>query len=511
VLALSIIAVALVVYFDLASPFAFNDEWVYGWSVAHSRLPQVRLMPEQSATALVQVIWSALLSLGRSDLPVLRLTLLPFLALAAYSTYRCARLLGADEFWSRASGAAMLANPLVLTLGSSFMSDITYLALLLGAAWAGAAWVCQGRGRVALISLTFAAVLQRQQALAIPLAVTVGLVVGGRIKKREGRDVAALLALWTVDAISSVLPGLAGLTLPTQSFYVELAQKGTSPIHYIEPLLMVVPIIAFLLTPFAAGLILQSRRPPGSSRAAFVPPLLGGLGIAGMAYMLPHFMMPGNVWTARGFAPTLGGGKPIGMLLWLFLAWDLLVIGTVAASWLPNASRRFTGVGPGGIFLVALALSQLLPLFALPTTYYDRYFLPVAVPLLPIAAVVASRSARPGLAAAFAGAVMVFGVLTYAGFQQDYEAWQQARDAAARMAYAQAAPSDVSAGYEANGVYDDLPRINATGVLDRNRQDVVERKDAVIRLEWSRRSDPRPGVDYQSLLAPGRVVLVPRS
>jgi hypothetical protein len=224
--------------------------------------------------------------------------------------------------------------------------------------------------------------------------------------------------------------------------------------------------------------------------------------------MLPS-LMPGNVWTASGFTPTpIGGVKPIGMLLWLFVAWDLLVIGTVAASWWPNASQRVAGVGPGGAFLVALALSQVLPLFALPTTYYDRYFLPAAVPLLPIAAVVASRSVRPGLAAAFAAAIMVFGVLTYAGFQQDYEAWQQARDTAARMAYSQAAPSDVSAGYEANGVYDDLPMFDATGVHHTTGRDVHGPQEPLIRLEWSRRSDPRPGVDYRSFLAPGRIVLV---
>jgi hypothetical protein len=504
------VSVVLVVYFDLASPFAFNDEWVYAWSVAHSRLPQVRLMPEQAAMALVQVIWSAVFSLGRSDLPVLRLTLMPFLALAAYSTYRCARTLGADEFWSRASGAALLANPLVLTLGSSFMSDIPYLALVLGAAWAGTAWVCQGRGRVALIVLTVGAVLQRQQALAIPLAVTVGLVVAGRINKREGKDVVALLALWMADAISFVLPGLAGFALPTQSSLVELARTGARPVHYAEPLLFVVPITAFLLAPFLAGLLLHSPRRLTASRISLIPLLAGGLGLAGMVYMLPRYMMPGVCWTAAGFAPTsITGSKPLGSLIWIFFAWDALVLGTLlAACWWPNAARRVIGIGPGGIFALALAVSQLLPLLALPTAYFDRYFLPVAAPMLPMAAVLASRSMRQRLAAAFAGATLLFGILTYAGFQQDYEAWQLARDRAARIAYQGATPSEVAAGYEANGVYDDLPMFDATGLHHSTQRDVRGPERPAIRLIWSTQSDTRSGVDYGSFLAPGRIVLV---
>jgi hypothetical protein len=504
------VSVSLVVYFDRMSPFAFNDEWAYAWSVAHFNLAHVRLMPEQAALALVQIAWAATLSLGQSDLRALRMTMAPFLIVGALGSYRCARLLGVNEFWSSASAGAVLANPLILTLATSFMSDVPYLALVLATAWAGTAWICGGRGHVAVIALTFAAVLQRQQAIAIPLAVTVGLLFARRDRLVDRNDVAALVAVWAADGFAIVLPTLAGISLPIQPSLLHLARSGVNPVHYMEPVMFALPVTALIITPFLAGLALRPPTLQEVSAPTVVPLMVGALGLLAMVYLTQHLFMPGNVWTASGFTPTsIVGRKPPGVLPLVFLAWDVLAAGTiVAVCWRRRTDWRIPEIGAGGVFLLGLALSQLLPIFALPTSFYDRYFLPVAAPLLPLAALLASRGVRQRFAMGWAVATVLFGLLTYSGFQQDYEAWQQARDRAAKMAYLLAEPSTVSAGYEANGVYDDLPMFQATGVHHTTQRDVRGPDRPSIWLAWSTQSDPRPGADYASLLAPGRIVLV---
>lgn len=168
-------------------------------------------------------------------------------------------------------------------------------------------------------------------------------------------------------------------------------------------------------------------------------------------------------------------------------------------------------LGFEGTFLVALAVGGLLPMpFTSPL---DRYFIQVMAPLAPVLALVAARgeaargkttpAAWPRVAVL---AVMAASVAFYAVAQQDYEAWQTARDAAARQSYRQLLPRQVEAGYEAVATYTAVPDFLATGLLTIDPID-LKPTAPVARLAFASPGDPRPGVSYSSL-SPGRIVIV---
>jgi hypothetical protein len=112
-------------------------------------------------------------------------------------------------------------------------------------------------------------------------------------------------------------------------------------------------------------------------------------------------------------------------------------------------------------------------------------------------------------------AAILAGVLAYAAGEQDYQAWQAARDQAARLAYTTYPAEDVAAGYEAYGVYVELPLFERTGHLSRpiTGDDLVPTLLGPLhpraRLEFAGPGDPRPGADYGSL-ASGRIVIIPQ-
>jgi hypothetical protein len=88
--------------------------------------------------------------------------------------------------------------------------------------------------------------------------------------------------------------------------------------------------------------------------------------------------------------------------------------------------------------------------------------------------------------------------------EQDYLAWQAARDRAALLAYQTAPPDQVQAGFEANAVYVELPRYERTGQADLFA--ILGPARPQVTLLFASAADPRPGVSYWSL-APGRIVL----
>ena len=116
----------------------------------------------------------------------------------------------------------------------------------------------------------------------------------------------------------------------------------------------------------------------------------------------------------------------------------------------------------------------------------------------------AARANYQGAARAWATAAIAGGLLLYVVGEQDYLAWQAARDRAALLAYQTTPPDQVQAGFEANAVYVELPRYERTGHADLFA--ILGPTNPKITLLFASASDPRPGVSYWSL-APGRIVL----
>jgi hypothetical protein len=155
-----------------------------------------------------------------------------------------------------------------------------------------------------------------------------------------------------------------------------------------------------------------------------------------------------------------------------------------------------------GYLMVVVAATQFIPLLGYGASS-DRFFLAVALPLFPLLAVAASKGGSQGPARAWALAVLAIGVAVYAAGEQDYIAWQVARDRTAQLAYQQYAASDVEAGFEENEVHVQLPSTESGGRLPAE----VSKRPKVL-VVFASPGDPRPGYEYRSL-APGKIVLQP--
>src|ERR1700694_2570013 len=96
ILTLAVAGLAALVIFDLSPPLAFNDDWMYSWSVRQLVAGHgLHSFPESTALALVQVLWGAAFSLGHADQRLLGLSVVPLVFLTGWCTYERARRVGA--------------------------------------------------------------------------------------------------------------------------------------------------------------------------------------------------------------------------------------------------------------------------------------------------------------------------------------------------------------------------------------------------------------------------------
>jgi len=173
------------------------------------------------------------------------------------------------------------------------------------------------------------------------------------------------------------------------------------------------------------------------------------------------------------------------------------VVTTVAAIWW-GLSRRWS-IEPAVAMILLVSSFHLASMVGSGTI--DRYALPAAAPLVPLLAAVSTTIGRQGWARGWAIACLLIRTGIYVVGQQDYEAWQDARDKTARIAYQKASPDQVDAGWDANNAYLYLPAYEQGKLFD-----VRDIDAAPYRLVFANFSDTRPGASYKSL-APGRIVI----
>lgn len=494
----------LLVYFDLGPPLAFNDDWMYSWSVRQLGLGHgLRLFPEASPTALVQIFWGACASLGRADPHLLRLSAIPFLALGGYSSARLAANLGADRFWSRMAGVALFGAPISMGIATGFMTDGFYIGLLLADAVCSARWLRSGKGAPLALVVALLAVLQRQVGAVIPVAVSIGLLTARRRRTVDRLEWIWLALLWVLTLGALALPFGLGIATPNMRIGGG-GPMAPSPVRLLEAVLRI-PLIAGLgFVPFLVGLLSKRQARPGFGT------LLAGAWIAA-ALVFFHSFADDNAWTPSGLNPvTLASNKPR-LFDQVVPAAGILGVATFFVLFL---RRRTDWAGvvrrPEGVFLLVLALLQLLPVLQLRMQF--RYFLPCLALLVPVVAALATTPRYPRAAAGWAVAVLLIGVGVYAAGEQDYQAWQVARDRAARQAFAIAQPAQVDAGYEVAAVYVEIPMYDATGLLpgpvgDFLQPSLIRVNEPRVTLFITGPDDSRPGVAYNSL-APGKVVII---
>ena len=495
------LAIGAMSYFDLQTILAFNDDYIYSWSARH--LASGVLYPRQTALALPQIVAGWLVSLPFAhDQRALRLSVLIAIAGGAWAAFRIARRLGARIVWSLLAPAMIVTSPIFFNLAVSFMSDVAFVALLLLACESGVAWLEGDGGRASFVMWATLSTLQR--FVGVGVAPCLAAVIWIRWR-RTGRGLERADATWLAVALvgslaAALTPGVlgvsGGLDVVDRLRHVDVEAVLTPLIH--------LPVVAgYLLLPAALAISVR-----WNVRLA----VFAAVGAAVVVALLLGFKwLPGNIWTFEGPAPTLGGVKPPPIPL---LVQALLIAFSVIAFWLLGvaAATRWLAAATDSRYSFLLLVSAVQLLLLLPNTvsFYDRYYLPVIAPLVPMLAALAQSIGRPG-AATFAAAAC--GLLLFASviYEQDYESWQLARDEAAHLAYRCAPPAQVNAGYEANAVYVEIPTYEATGhaaparVAGRDVT-VLGPADPAVWLGFAFADDSRPGVAYSSS-APGKIVV----
>ena len=225
-----------------------------------------------------------------------------------------------------------------------------------------------------------------------------------------------------------------------------------------------------------------------------------------MLLLIYRAMVFPGIWVAFwGLGPAfLGDIKPAFWPAPAFLAVEVMVLVCVAVVFVWRRRAWVAGrLGLERMLLLALAGSQLAAVLGYIATY-DRFYLPVFVPVVPVVATFVFGSKGPMWPArAWAITLLLLWAAVYLIGEQDYVAWQTARRAAAAIAYRTFPPSQVAAGFEEEANYVWLPAAAAPfGALPRH---VVDCPRAA--LVWALAGDPRPGANYSSV-QPGRIVVV---
>lgn len=512
---LAVLALLALIFFDTGPPLAFNDDWVYAWGARHFSWSRIRIYPAASALALPQI--TVVGSLGFHDQRLLRLSLVIFVALAGLAAYRISRTLGADRFWSGLAPVAPVAYPVFMSNATSFMSDIPAASLLLLFTWATLVWSRQQTRSAAIGMILFAFLLplQRQSLAAAPLAaaslmaLSRGHEVGGHLAKRL-----PLMALLLVTVASLTLPITLHLSPPTVASRVNYIHHGWRLIPFVfGGLILFAPsTCGFVLAPFIAGELTATQNLHLLSHHRVNSVLAVGAICAFAWAFNGGTLLEGNQVTNVAFGVTiLPGLKPS-----IFPDWATAAMGLIAAlsacsfAWSLGTIKQHV---PGAGLLVVLSLAAIVPYGFAAYLPLDRYYVPSALLLVPIAATVATRSPRANLSRYVALGTLALGICVYVIGEQDYQAWSAARDDAARLAYKTYSPYQVNAGYEANAVYGELPYYDRTGVAlsdlaNPNAYDFSKLgpRHPAVELASAGAGVAGEGISYRSL-APGRIVL----
>ena len=519
--------VALLCVFDLGPPLTFNDDWGFAWSVRHLDWLHLHLYPSSSALALPQIVWGWLASGGQGDQRLLRLSVVPLVLLAMWMLYRLARLAGANKTWSVLAALAPLAFPVFSADATTFMSDVPYVALLLVAAYGAVRWANEGGKRWVALCVAFAilATLQRQVGVLIPVAVTALMWL--RPHGRAGwskHDWVGLVLLWVGCVGAIVLPSLTGVAPPTQGTRITAA-LALQPLYFRGALEYLPGMLGLALVPFLPGLALGLGRDRDWSWAKRWLLWLVIVDLVVYIWYLilarsDYTIFPGNVFSRYGFASAVSWYQ-MGLKPYLFTLPVFGAIQILAADALLAFAVRLKAWWPGrrqlpGMALLLLAVTQFFPLGLVHYIPYDRYYLPAALLLVPLAARAASKTRMPILAACVALALVAAGAVIYIVGEQDYQAWQVARNNAACLAYQYALPGQVYAGYEAMAVYVEIPYYEQHGVIlggaaistNPTYFSLTGPTQPVLSVRFAPSNDPRPGYNYSSLASAKLVVAI---
>jgi hypothetical protein len=486
--------IAVVLAVDPRGRFPLNDDWC--WAEAVRTLltrGEVRLVDVGSPALLTQLLWgAAFAAIWGFSFEVLRASTIVLGLVALLSLRGIARELGVGPALASLAAIALLATPLFVVLGHTFMTDVPFLGFSLASVWL----MLRGFERESKAAtwggllLAIVATFVRQLGLSLLVGFAVATLVRGWPGGAGWRRTRQWLVAWA--------PLAAGFTL-LRTYEAWLASRGALPDAYhlqwqtIAQRLDASPLgfLAFSLTnlgtiaievglfaaPLAAAWLLQSRSGRTGRRLMVIAAAtLATLLLAWRGRLVPYFsniaLDVGCSAPRHAVGPlTIHDGcltaepglglihfAPRVALTWIGLAALGCVLVSAYETWRwavgPQVAARAAAPRRSSIALV-LATSVTYCVVVSSIDVFDRYLLflvPFALALL--ATAVRAQPAKPPVLAQVVGGALALGSLLWSvGATQEYLDWNRARwraiDYLARDLGAES--EQIDAGYEYGG------------------------------------------------------------
>lgn len=477
--------------------FPLNDDWAFARTVKHLlQTGEYYPTPWAAMPLVTQTLWGALFCLSAGfSFSALRCSTLVMSFAALLFTYTALRHVHPSRFAALVGSLTLLFNPIFFALSNTFMTDVPFTAIMLGAAVFLFRNLVGGStfDFVMGSSLAVAATLSRQLALAIPASFCLCLIWMRGLRRG-----------WWARALAPLLLSIAGLL----GYHLWLKTTGRLPASFDKMNLRVYWMLSdaqLILTglnrhlgaaalylgwfaiPMAALSFYESltmRKRMRVFLAAFGSATAFILCFAGDLIHL-RALMPatGNILVPQGIGPlTLSGAldrestdvPSIGNGFWLVvtiiavLGGALLLGGLVAGvcrNWRAFCVWKLPPELAGSVFFLTSLGGYLFTILVVGG--WDRYYLP-ALPLLlaGVAALAAEGSAQPPrerrkfIGAPPGFAIIACCLLVFMAFisicgTHDYFSWNRARWKAltALTAGRKVTPEDVDGGFEFNGWY----------------------------------------------------------
>jgi hypothetical protein len=477
--------------------FPLNDDWAFARTV--KRFLESREYyptPWAAMPLLTQTLWGTLFCLPAGfSFHALRCSTLVMSFAGLLLTYLALRYVQPSR-WVAVLGTLTLAfNPIYFSLSNTFMTDVPFTALLIGAAFFLFRHLKDGSNLDAIIgsALALAATLSRQLALAIPVSYAVCVIWSRHFKNGWwARAVAPLLlSVGALIAYQHWMRTTGRLPASFDKMNLRVFWMLSDPQLILTGLSSHAGIAMLYLGLFAAPVtvlllpdIWASRKVPKAFLTAAGAAVCFMLIFTGdLVYLRPPMPSVGNILIAQGIGPlTLNGAlgsaaatlPSVGKPFWfgvsiISAAGGALLLAWAAASmvrrWRSYCVLTLPIELAARVFFLFCLFGYLFPISVVGG--WDRYFLP-AVPFLLLAVPsstapnfpIADRRQTLEPCPAFryktfsALLIMFMAVYSICG-THDYLNWNRARWRALNdlMANGKTKPEDVDGGFEFNAWY----------------------------------------------------------
>jgi len=454
----TIVAVVVVWAVGIGGDFPLSDDWSYAYTLRGlCEDGVVRFLPWTGASVLFQAYYGALLcKLFGFSFTVSRTSTLVLAWIGALVFHQWLTMLRARRRVAALALATFALGPLYVNLSFTFMTDVPFAVLAIGA---GTAYVAglQRESRAWLVVaaiVSSAALLVRQHGVFLPAAAALAVLLDTHEpwSRRLGDAVAAVAIPAVVTIVYLVwLFGLHGAPSGTQDKVREAAGSDLTTLANIA--FRAVEYLGLLLAPFGLPSLRQRLRERPVPPLAFLA-VLSALVL--FLYAREGALMPylTNVLYDFGLGATSLRdtqflGLPPVVRLGIVFRVALTIVSTASAAGLLAAwwdAARVVRRPESRFVVIAFAL-LLAGSFLHAGFYFDRYLLPI-LPFAIATTILGNPKMDLGIPSiALAGVLALYAI---AG-THDYMAWNQARyQALANLERTGASPREIDGGFEYN-------------------------------------------------------------